>query len=130
VKLYENVDEYVVARDMGGLEEDVKYIDMTEKNWLVMQRYLMVNDDWQEVILFAVGREGQEEQFNGWSMEKLVVEDMKLEDRGWKLLLERERYWIEMVILRVEMIEGELRWQNREECRGLENEIVKYGICG
>ena len=66
----------------------MKYIDMTEKNWLVMQRYLMVNDDWQEVILFAVGREGQEEQFNGWSMEKLVVEDMKLEDRGWKLLLE------------------------------------------
>ena len=35
-----------------------------------------------------------------------------------------------MVILRVEMIEGELRWQNREECRALENEFVKYGICG
>ena len=67
---------------------------------------------------------------NGWSMENLVLEHRRLEDRAWNLLVEQETYQFEMMMLRVEIIDRELSLQDREKCRPLENEFLKYGICG
>jgi len=124
------VDEWLMARDLEHLEEDMTYMKMTEKDWLLMQRYLMMIHHCQEVGSFAVSRRGQHEQMNGWSMENLVLEQRRLEDRAWNVLVEQETYGFEMMMLRVEIIDRELSLQDREKCRPLENEFLKYGICG
>ena len=48
-----------MARDLEDLEEDMTYMKMTEKDWLLMQRYLMMIHHCQEVASFAVPRRGQ-----------------------------------------------------------------------
>ena len=128
--LYNTVGEYIMARHMECLEQDQMYTKMTEKHWGLMRRYLNTIHHCIEVQLFAVPRQGQEELMNGWSMENLVLEHKRLEDRAWNLLVQQETYRFEMVTLRVEVIERELSRQDRVECRPLEDEFLKYGICG
>jgi len=128
--LYNSVDEYIMARHMQRLEQDKMYIKMTEKHWELMQRYLNTIHHCLEVQTFAVTRQGQEEQINGWTMENLVLEHKNLGDRAWNLLVQQEAYRFQMVTLRVERIDRELSLQDREKCRPLEDEFLKYGICG